>query len=178
MNTKEVREICEKYLDIRRNTPFGYGYDVTEIINSCNKLEAMGWEYGHKLNYADFRIRKGYYITNNGTGHKSNKDEWYVEWDNRNIGRLQFVSQEYWGYVSDEWDEFKRTLMSYNPVNYDPLNCHIIYDVENGKKILEDYPDICKKTSEAMEKKLKQVKVEKAKAELERLIKEQNDEID
>lgn len=176
MTSKEARKICEEYIQLRRNMRYGYEYEAEQIITNCDILDAMGWEFGHQSSYKDFRIRKGYYITNNGTGHKPNNDEWYVEWDNGNVGRLQFVSSEWWGYVGDEWDNFYKELMSYNPINYDPLNCHIIYDVENGKRILEDYKDICKRTREAIEKKLKQAKVEKAKKELERLIKEQNDE--
>lgn len=176
MTTKEARKICEEYIQLRRNMRYGYGYEAEQIITSCDILDAMGWEFGHQLSYGDFRIRKGYYITNNGTRHKPNNDEWYVEWDNGNVGRLQFVRNEWYGYVGDEWDNFIKELMSYNPINYDPLNCHIIYDVENGKRILEDYKDICKRTREAIEKKLKQAKVDKAKKELERLIKEQNDE--
>lgn len=176
MNVKEVKDICQRFLELKKNLRYGYGYYAEEIMRDCEILEAMGWEFGHEINYPDFRIRKGYYITNNGTGHKSNNDEWYVEWDNGNVGRLQFVSSEWWRYVGEEWENFKKELMSYNPVNYDPMNCHIIYDVENGKRVLENYQDICKRTREAIGKKLKQVKVEKAKAELERLIKEQNDE--
>ena len=67
---------------------YGYGYEAEQIITNCDILDAMGWEFGHQLSYDDFRIRKGYYITNNGTGHKPNNDEWYVEWDNGNVGRL------------------------------------------------------------------------------------------
>lgn len=172
MNVKEVKDICQRFLELKKNLRYDYGYDAEAIMRNCEILEAMGWELGHQIIYPDFRIRKGYYITNNGTGHKSNKDEWYVEWDNGNVGRLQFVSSEWWAYVGEEWENFKAELMSYNPINYDPMNCHIIYDVENGKRVLENYQDICKRTIESMEKKLKQVRIEKAKSELERLIKE------
>lgn len=177
MNAKEAKDICQRFLELRKTLRYDYGFNAEDIIHNCDILEAMGWEFGHQIRYPDFRIRKGYYITNNGTGHKSNNDEWYVEWDNGNVGRLQFVSSEWLGYVGEEWENFKKELMSYNPVNYDPMNCHIIYDVENGKRVLENYQDICKRTREAIEKKLKQARIEKAKSELERLIKEeQNDD--
>lgn len=170
MTIDEKIEIIKAYQKLRVNMPYGYGTYEDEILKTCELLKAFGWEWGHKTCYPDFRIRKGYYITNNSTGHKSNPDEWYVEWDNGNVGAYQFVGGDGYNIVQNEFREFKEMLMSYNPVNYDKLNCHIVYDIENGKKVLADYEQICKETRKKMEVKIKKARLEKAKADYEKLL--------
>lgn len=166
------RHICEEYSDIKNSAPYGYGTWPHEFLRTIDILQTFGWEWGHRTSYLDFNITKGYYITNNGTGHKSDPGQYYVHWDNGNIGRLQFVSSEYWGDVEDEWREFLERLKSYNPINYDPHNSHIVYDVENGKRIMEDYDDICKEFNDKFQRKIKKLKIERKQKELEKLMQE------
>lgn len=171
MTIDEKIEIIKAYQALKANMPYGYGTHENDILKTCELLKAFGWEWGHKTHYEDFRIRKGYYITNNSTGHKSNPEEWYVEWDNGNVGAFQFVVEdEHYNIVQNEFCEFVEMLMSYNPVNYDRLNNHIVYDIENGKKVLADYEQICKETRKKMEVKIKKAKLEKAKADYEKLL--------
>lgn len=166
-----VKAICEAYLDIQKSCGVGYGFHAYDIIKSCEKLEVMGWEWGHRLEYPHFCIRQGYYLTNKGTAHESNPSEWYVVWDNGNVGRLQFVTYGYNVYetIEDEWNEFRAKLMSYDPLNYDPLNCCIVYNIENGKRILEDYNDICNATLEKIRKKIAFKELEDARKRVEKL---------
>lgn len=170
-NLDKIIKLAQNYKDLIEEMPYRNATYPDSVIDICEKLKALGMKWGDKINYPDFRIRKGYYITNNGTGHKSDPSEWYIEWDNGNIGVYQFISNDTYYYaVQDEFKEFKDILMAYNPLNYDPSNCHIVYDVENGKKILADYPRITKEIRRKMQIKINQVKLKKAKEEYERLL--------
>lgn len=142
------------------------------FLSAVKILRVLGLNWGDQYKYNDFRIKQGYYVTNNGTGHKPDKDTWYIEWDNGNVGAYQFCDDESYPYVQEDYREFKERLMSYGPVNYDPLNNHIIFEVENGKKLLADYDLICKETRVKMRKKLQEIEIERTKKKLENLLKE------
>lgn len=174
LQTKELQTNIEALTKakeiIEEGGKLGYGYDLNSIIEICDKLKAFGYNWGDKWRVPyDFRVRKNYYITNSATHYKQDKEKYYVEWDNGNVGRLQFVSWDYYEAVIDEWNEFLDTLKSYNPVDYDPLNCHIIYDVENGKKVMADYDRICEKTRKKINKKIEKIRIEELKKQLEEL---------
>ena len=175
-NLDKIIKICKQYEEIADAAP-GYGaIHPTQIIEYCEKLQCLGWEFGESVNYPDFTIVKKPYITNSATGFKYDPDQYYIVWDNGNVGRLQFVSQYYWSDVEQEWREFWWKLLSYEPLDYDPHNCRMIFDIEHGKKLIEDYPQICKETCEKMNAKIAKVKLVKAKEEYEKLLKEVGDE--
>lgn len=169
MTIKEAKKITDDYKKLRSES-IEYKYyanTADEMMSILAKLEAMGLEWGERLAIPnDFRISKGYYISNSNTHHKQQDGEWYIEWDNGNVGRLQFVREKYWGLVEDEWQAFRAELMSYNPLDYDHLNCHIIYDIENGKKAMANYKDLCKRTQEAMILKIKEAQVKELEEQL------------
>lgn len=172
----EIIERCKQFqevLDQTRGHYYGGSYPEA-IIKHCMKLKVLGMKWGDKLPSGDFRLVHGskFYITNSGTKFRPDINAYYIEWDNGNIGRLQFVNDEYWGAVTEEWEAFREELMSYEPVDYDPLNCHIFYNIENGKKVMEAYKDICDRTRAKMQKKIRQVMIEKKQAELEKLLSE------
>lgn len=171
MTVGEVRDAIATASDIKKELNMT-GYSDREILEICELWEAMGWKPGHKHTFMDFRIHKGYYIVNNGTGHEADQNEWYVEWDNGNIGRYQFASGDMYDHIEEEWEAFRKKMMSYSPINYDPCNCHIIYDVENGKKVLEDYKSICDETRENVARKKAKVALELAKAQYEAALRE------
>lgn len=174
----EIIHICEKYEKIRKCNAYGYIYYSSNIIEICNKLKAMGLNWGDKLTTSNhFYVAKFECMANPATDYiPTDPDEFYVHWDNGNIGRLQFTTIDYWGYLGDEWREFKNTLKSYNPVDWDDLNNHMVFKIEDGKRLMNDYKDICKETQEKINTKIKtSVKaliIEKKKKELEELMKD------
>lgn len=174
MKIQEIKELMEKVRTIKVNMPFGYGNDESAIIKTCEKLEVMGFEWGDSIRFRDFRIEQEYYISpsNKAKNYKPQKGEWFVIWDNGNIGRLQFVRNKDWFIVNDEWENFKQRLLGYEPLDYDIRNDQIVYSIENGKKLLKDYDKICDETMEAMNKKIKRVELERAKKEYEKLLSE------
>lgn len=169
-----VIKICNQFEKIMEPTRFccGYGNTPSSLIDAAEKLKALGLEWGAKIEYPDFRIRKNYYMTNSATGYKPNKDEYYIEWDNGNVGRLQFVRQDYWFAVEDEWADFLSVLKSYDPVDYDPLNCHMVFEVENGKRLIKDYPEICKETRQRMNKKINSIRLKEMEKQYKALLEE------
>lgn len=172
MDISEVRKLMQQVRTIKANMPYGYGLYETEIIETCDKLEALGRKWGEAVCPRDFRVVKGYDICNSSTGYQPKDDTWYVVWDNGNIGRLQFVRNEYYSCVQNEWEEFKNRLLSYNPLDYDKLNDVIVYDLENGKRLMADYKQICEETSAKMKDKIKRVQLKEAKEKYERLLNE------
>lgn len=176
----EVIERCEQYQEVLDQTR-GHYYDGSypaAIIEHCRKLRIMGLKWGDKLPSGHFRLVHGskFYITNSGKKFHPDVNEYYIEWDNGNIGRLQFVRDEYWGDVTEEWEAFREELMSYDPVDYDPLNCRIFYNIENGKRVMEAYKDICDRTATKMRVKIRQADIKKKQAELEMLLASQEAE--
>lgn len=98
---------------------------------------------------------------------------YYIHWDNGNIGAYQFTEREdVYREIQEEYKEFKNRLMSYNPVDWDDYNNHIIFDIENGKKLIEDYKDILAETREKIKAKMNAYKLKKAKAEYEQALAE------
>lgn len=167
---KEAKEICEKFKNLCSYVPYGYGYNVYELLDTCKMLEVLGLEWGENYKMEDFRIQKyksgNYFITNSATHYKPEPDTYYIHWDNGNIGQLQFV-QEHIFY--DGYNEFLEKLRSYNPVDWDPLNDHIIYDIENGKRVMADYKDIVKETRQKAREVAKQYRIKQLEAEMAKL---------
>lgn len=171
MNLKEARDIITAYKNLISDMPSDYSTHPSDLLTVCSKLEALGLEWGDTYSFTDFIIRKGneYYLANSATNYQFDPDTWYVHWDNGNIGRYQFVDDFGYQYTNDEWNEFIYTLMSYNPVDYDTRNCHIVYDIEHGKKLLKDYVDICLQTQKKMDKKIAKAKINLKYREIEEL---------
>ena len=96
-----------------------------------------------------------YWITNSTTGYVHNKEDIVVVWS-AFCGRLEFVSKKYWNDVEDEWRWFKtEKLLSYNPIDYDYINDTYVFDLENGKRFIKDYPIIVSELKEKLDKKIK-----------------------
>lgn len=172
---KEVKELMQRVRDIKANMPYSYGNTEQQIIETCDKLEALGFSWGDNICFTDFTISKDYHMTNSETGYSPDPEQYYILWDNGNVGRLQFVSQKYWWDVEKEWDEFLGKLMSYKPVDYNPLNCHMVFDIHNGKQLLRDYQKICAETQKVMNKVIRQKQIEETKKKYEELLKEQEE---
>lgn len=171
-NLDEVIKQIEEYQILEKEAQ-GFRYNTQysdSLLTSCQKLKAMGLEWGDKIDIPyHFILTRKYYLTNSKTHYKSAKDEWFVVWDNGNVGRLQFVSDKYWSLVGEEWRDFYNEMLSFSPLDYDPLNDHIIYNIENGKKAMANYKDLCKRTQEAMNKKIKEAQVKELEEQLAKL---------
>lgn len=149
---------------------WSYGNSPNEYLEACKKLKALGLEWGDNIKFDDFNIIKGYHITNPTTKFQGNKNRYYIHWEN--IDKSTFVFQKYWFLVEEEWTEFNNILKSYAPLDWDEYNCHMVFDIEHGKKLISDYKEIKKKIYGKMKVKIKQIELEKAKKEYEKLLAE------
>ena len=128
-------------------------------------------EYGYCVINYQIKVGKKYSLTNSTTKYKHNGNDSIVIW-NEPSGRLAFVNSDYYCDVDDEWGAFKNILMSYNPIDYDEINNVYIYDLKNGKRLINDYENIVKDLQKQIDKKVKEVMIENKKKEIERLQKE------
>lgn len=117
------------------------------------------------------KIGKRYRLTNSHTGYQQDGKETLVIW-NEPCGRLAFVSERYYHVIGNEWDEFMNILKSYEPLDYDPINNVYIYDIEHGKKLIDDYNKILKDFRDKTKEKINKVKLDEKRAQFELLKKE------
>ena len=128
-------------------------------------------EYGYFVINSQIKVGKRYCLTNSATKYEQNGKDSLVIW-HESCGRLAFVNRDYWWDIADEWNEFMNVLKSYNPLDYDELNNNYIYDIENGKRLINDYGKIYQDFMEKVNKKIKEIDIANKKKELERLQKE------
>ena len=94
---------------------------------------------GHylRLNEQMFATEQHYSLTNSTTKYIYNEMKTIIVW-RAHSGKLDFVSDEFWWNITDEWDWFMNVLKSYNPFDYDEINNTFLYDIEDGKKLYND----------------------------------------
>ena len=176
MTLDERIKLLEAYLAAfnRPDIPYGYGSGPKEYLETCNKLKALGAEWGDKLPKEQFSIVKGKALGlfNRATSYSFDPDTYYVKWDTDGIGRLMFVNEKFWFNVQEEWDAFTQKLASFNPLDYDPINNEYVYSIEQGKKLMAAYPDIYNETRAAISAKTKEIKKKQLLQQLEDLNKE------
>ena len=172
MNLDERIKLIKKYQKYcNTNVPCRYGSNPSDLLKTCEKLKALGFEWGDKITFEDFKITKGFYISNSSTGYIPTEGRYYIQWDNGNVGAYQFTgNSDVYREVQEEYRAFKNKLMSYNPVDWDNLNDNIIFDIENGKKLIADYKNIIAETREIMRSKVNACKLKKAKEEYEKAL--------
>lgn len=113
-------------------------------------------------------LSKYYDLTNHSTDFVPNGDMliiWKAE-----SGKCDFCMSEYWYDIDEEWNWFISVLKSYNPLDYDEINNTYIYNLENGKNLIDDYVKIKHTFDEKLKSKIKAVQIEKKKKELEKLL--------
>jgi hypothetical protein len=145
-----------------------YADELGLKLNGSN-YPRVDWK--HCLINSEIRAGKEYHLTNSTTKYKFNGEDTIIIWS-APAGRLTFVRDEYWWDIADEWDEFMNVLKSYNPLDYDELNDNYIYNLENGKRLINDYKKIVDDFMEKVNNKIKKVELEKKKKQLELLQKE------
>ena len=161
---------------------FPNDYKAAENLVLCECASELGVvldnkSYYPKMAYGYFRVNgqikagKKYQLVNSETHYIQNGFDTIVIW-HEPCGRLAFVSDEYWYTIDDEWKELMQTLLSYDPLDWDELNSTFIFDLENGKRLIEDYPQIHKEFLDKCHVKIKAYQIQQKRKELERLQKE------
>ena len=157
---------------------FPYDSSANNNLMLCEYADEFGIElnkgyyptiqYGYFVINGQIKIGKKYYLTNSTTQYKQNGEDSLVIWA-ESCGRLAFVNDKYWFDIENEWRDFMNVLKSYEPLDYDELNNNYIYDMEHGKKLIQDYDEIVKDFMDKVNKKIKEVEIENKKKEIERL---------
>lgn len=161
---------------------FPNDYKAAENLVLCEYSNELGValdnkSYYPKIDYGYFRINgqikvgKNYQLSNSRTHYQQNGVDTIVIWDEP-CGRLGFVDRDYWYTIDDEWNELMQILRSYNPLDWDELNNTYIFDVENGKRLIDDYKQILSEFLDKCHVKIKQYQLEQKRKELEKLMKE------
>lgn len=173
MRLKEVRKICTQFVEVGKTAHRSYGRTELDYMEACDKLEALGLKWGSPLCQSEyFQIKRGSEVF--PSSHKPfDSDTFYIVWDNCNLGRIQFVSGEFYNCTADEWDWFWDKLLSYKPLDVDSCHCRMIFNIRNGKKLMRDYDGICKDMKRKCELKIREEKIRRLKKELHELEAEQ-----
>ena len=174
----EIKKVYERFMQIKESAHPSYtlwGKTGLDYVEVCNELEALGLKWGDQLcPRRDFYIGRGSSISPVFSSDLD-KDIFYVVWDNNNAGRMQFASGEYYHCIADEWKEFWAKLLSYNPIDCDYNHCRMVFDIENGKRLMSDYEGICENTQKKCLAKIKKEKIKRLRDELADLKKNQKD---
>lgn len=157
-----------------------------KLYQYCKELELIPNDnyYPHISGYGRIEINNcitaskltGDIITNSATNYTFDDSELYISWDSP-CGRLNYVNEEFWHKIDAEWEELMNIFKSYKPLDYDLMNNHFIFDVENGKKFINDYDEIIKIFKNKINIKIKAIQLEKKKQEIEKLKAEIEEEI-
>ena len=161
---------------------FPNDYKAADNLVLCEYSDELGVALDNKSYYprmscgffeinGQIKAGKKYHLVNSNTHYIQNGVDTIVIW-NEHCGRLGFVDDDYWYTIEDEWKEFMKTLLSYEPLDWDELNNTYIYDLENGKRLVEDYPQIHKEFLDKCHVRIKQYQFQQKRKELERLQKE------
>ena len=173
---KEKIKAIKEYLKY-----FPYDSNANNNLRLCEYADELNMElnngyypkieYGYFVINSQIKVGKRYELTNSTTRYEQNGQDNIVIWSEP-CGRLAFVNRDYWWDINDEWNDFMNVLKSYNPLDYDEINDSYIYDVEHGKKLINDYDKIVRDFMDKANKKIKETQFANKKKELERLQKE------
>lgn len=170
---KERLKVIEKYLEFFPNDHIAKNNLLICRYSQELNLELKG-SYYPRINYgfceinSQIKAGKKYQLTNSMTNYIQNGEDTIVIWS-ESCGRLAFVDREYWGDVSVEWQEFMNVFKSYNPLDFDDLNNAFIYDIHNGRKLINNYDSIVNEFKQKLSVKINDIKMIKKREDLERL---------
>lgn len=176
---KANREIVEAYANLcqSRVTPYivaNNSSNANRLLELIDQWIRMDVEWGYRMP-DDFRLVKGeqlnLYLTQRqcAKNYKFNANDYYIRWDNGNVGAYQFVhsddgSQDCYRVAQLAYKEFKERLRSYNVLEEDMLNDYMVFSIEDGKRLIDDYKAITNETSEKISKAWQKYRYEQAKA--------------
>ena len=184
-NIIEVNNFYKDSYDIKISTT-----NLEFIINKlsfCEKfdipLRSVVSSYGNSLKLygsgsTDFNIIHNPYLTNKQTHYKFDENKNYIQLDNGNIGRLMFGTIDSTDYPSTDiiWKEFKDTLLSYNPLDWDDMNFNYVYNEEDGVRLYKDFAEIYRIYKNKFDEVLKASKIQRLEKQLSKLKGEQSNE--
>ena len=184
-NIIEVNNFYKDSYDIKISTT-----NLEFIINKlsfCEKfdipLRSVVSSYGNSLKLygsgsTDFNIIHNPYLTNKQTHYKFDENKNYIQLDNGNIGRLMFGTIDSTDYPSTDiiWKEFKDTLLSYNPLDWDDMNFNYVYSEEDGVRLYKDFAEIYRIYRNKFDEVLKASKIQRLEKQLSKLKGEQSSE--
>lgn len=178
-NNKEKIKAIEEYIKY-----FPRDYIANDNLLLCTYADELGIDLDNtKTNYridngyfmvnAQTKYGKKYYLTNSETKYKCKESDnnRFVIWD-AVCGRLEFVDNRYYDCITDEWEGLLDVLLSYQPLDYDYINSVYVYDLEHGKKLINDYDDIIEEFMNKVNVKIKEYNMFEKRQRLERLQKE------
>ena len=142
---ERIKKILNDYEEVRKKSHYSYHSDFETALE---KLNVLGLEWGDPLPSGDFAVVTGnYHLTNSALKYRADPSKYYIYWDNGIVGRLQFISSSSGAYdaIQPEWDDFLSEMRD-GCVDYDPLNCHIIYDIKRGLEVMRHYKKLCEQT--------------------------------
>lgn len=175
---KEITEkikIIKKYLEIVEEDPIAKErLNFLKTVEKLNLLPENYWRFYPKIKDGKFYINKFFHVTthvdlfNPTTGYNF-KDGTDMIVGCFSGGALNFVDVPYWEATVEEYNEFEQALIAHKPLDYDLLNHMFVYDIETGRKVIQDYPAIKTELMEKCKKKIKEVDIENDKRRLEEL---------
>ena len=160
---------------------------IINKLSFCEKfdipLRLVVSSYGNSLKLygagsTDFNIVHNPYLTNKQTHYKFDENKNYIQLDNGNIGRLMFGTIDSTDYPSTDiiWKEFKDTLLSYNPLDWDDINFDYVYSEEDGVRLYKDFKGIYRIYKNKFDEVLKASKIQRLEKQLSKLKGEQSNE--
>ena len=160
---------------------------IINKLSFCEKfdipLRLVVSSYGNSLKLygagsTDFNIVHNPYLTNKQTHYKFDENKNYIQLDNGNIGRLMFSDVDSTDYPSTDiiWKEFKDTLLSYNPLDWDDMNFNYVYSEEDGVRLYKDFAEIYRIYKNKFDEVLKASKIQQLEKQLSKLKGEQSSE--
>ena len=89
---------------------------------------------------------------------------------------LENDEYEYAFIDKDIWKEFKDTLLSYNPLDWDDMNFNYVYSEEDGVRLYKDFAEISRIYKNKFDAVLKASKIRRLETQLSKLKGEQSNE--
>ena len=111
---------------------------------------------------------KKVHLINHAKDFVPNEIDTLIVWHST-CGRLRFVNQQYWFCIQEEWEWLFDKLKEYKPLDYDETNNTFVYNVENGKRLIEDYTKITDELKTKLKQKILIFEKEKKMEELKKL---------
>jgi hypothetical protein len=159
----ERMKAIEEYLKY-----FPKDYNAKTNMLACKYAEELELELSYPYprmtqDQKDFLISKfikatkTHKLDNKKTDFVPNGIDTIIVWE---ASKLDFVKYDYYFLIDDEWQELIDILLSYNPVDYDAINEVFIYDLENGKKLIQNSNKIVSEFKDKIRQKINKIEKE------------------
>ena len=161
---EELRDIpniltLHEFFDIPKEIIHATGYGNYRIDGETNGFEFLASDHFRKL-------------VNSEEDFVPNKGEWLICLTACGCGRRNFASDcrnDYTLYgdkCNAEWDAFVEWIESYSPLDMDTVNYKYYFDIQQGLKLFEAFPDKAAEVQKAFDRILNKSKIDQLKAQL------------